>query len=384
MVTFCCLRKIIGGLRILVKYLYGKNFDKVGGLSTKERDSCYDVEVKKSNKNPRHPIRIVARRTGMKPDLIRAWERRYGAVEPQRSETGRRLYTDEDIRRYQLLQRAVAAGRGIRLVAGLTDEALERLVAEDKRLVAEGDLSEEDDLRVKDNGVEAFPPPASRVANLAPRAEAGADDWMGPCLESIQALDEKGLENHLLAASVALSRVDLLEGLLAPMMTQVGELWRRGILRPVHEHLATAVLRTFIGNLKDSLGDPRAPHVLVTTPSGQLHEIGALLAAICAASEGCNVTYLGCDLPAEEIAAGARQKGSVIVALSATYPPDDPRLPRELVRLHGLVPPSVRVIVGGRAIRGYRDALAKSGIELVDSLQDFRRLLEGARFSKVG
>ena len=323
--------------------------------------------MKKENKEPRHPIRIVARRTGLKPDLIRAWERRYGAVEPRRSETGRRLYTDEDIRRFQLLQRAVGAGRGIRLVAGLTDEALERLVAED-------------------DGVEAlaFPARSSRATDLGSSSEPGAEEWMGPCLESIQALDEKGLEGHLLAASVTLSRVELLEGLLAPMMTRVGELWRRGILRPVHEHMATAVLRTFIGNLKDSLGDPRAPHILVTTPSGQLHEIGALLAAICAASEGWNVTYLGCDLPAEEIAAGAQQKGSVIVALSATYPPDDPRLPRELIRLHGLVPPSVRVIVGGRAVRGYRDALAKSGIELVDSLQDFRRILEGARFSKVG
>lgn len=251
------------------------------------------------------------------------------------------------------------------MVAELSDEALERLVAED-------------------DGVEALPLPSARVTELVPNADAGAAKWMSPCLEAIQALDERGLESHLLAASVSLSRVDLLEGLLAPMMTRVGELWRRGTLRPVHEHMATAVLRTFIGNLKDSVGNPRAPHILVTTPAGQQHEIGALLAAICAASEGWNVTYLGCDLPAEEIAAGAQQKGSAIVALSATFPPDDPRLPRELVRLHGLVPPSVRIIVGGRAIQAYRESLTKSGIELVESLEDFRRILEGARFSKVG
>lgn len=317
------------------------------------------------NKDPRHPIRIVARRTGMKPDLIRAWERRYLAVQPRRTESGRRLYSDDDIRRFQLLLRAVRAGRGIRLVAQLSDEALERLIAEDEGVQVFRKLAED------------FATPT--VGVFGHTAEA----WVNPCLEAILALDERALENHLMAASVALSRFELLEGLVAPMMKRVGELWRRGNLRPVHEHMATAVLRTFIGSLKNSVGDPRAPHILVTTPAGQQHEIGALLAAICASSEGWNVTYFGCDLPAEEIAAGVQQKGSAIVALSVSYPPDDPRLPKELIRLHGLIPPSVRVLVGGRSAVAYRSALAKSGIELVDSLADFRRILESCRISMV-
>src|SRR3954471_8837532 len=81
-----------------------------------------------SSSLPRHPIGVVARRTGLKPDLIRAWERRYGAVEPGRSETRRRFYSDEDIERLLLLRRVVNTGRGISQVAGLSNAELEALI----------------------------------------------------------------------------------------------------------------------------------------------------------------------------------------------------------------------------------------------------------------
>src|SRR5436305_13638358 len=80
---------------------------------------------------PRHPIGLVARRTGLKPDLIGAWERRYNAVAPGRSATRRRFYSDADIERLQLLSRVVRTGRGISQVAGLPDEALRALLAEE-------------------------------------------------------------------------------------------------------------------------------------------------------------------------------------------------------------------------------------------------------------
>src|SRR3954469_3779400 len=81
-----------------------------------------------SSSEPRHPIGVVARRTGLKPDLIRAWERRYGAVEPGRSETRRRFYSDDDIERLLLLRRAVNPGRGISQVASLSNAELGALI----------------------------------------------------------------------------------------------------------------------------------------------------------------------------------------------------------------------------------------------------------------
>jgi MerR family transcriptional regulator, light-induced transcriptional regulator len=65
-----------------------------------------------------HPIGVVARRTGVSLHVLRAWERRYGVVEPVRTEGGQRLYSDADVARLRLLRQVTEAGRNISQVAG--------------------------------------------------------------------------------------------------------------------------------------------------------------------------------------------------------------------------------------------------------------------------
>ena len=84
-----------------------------------------------------HPMRVVTRRTGLSPDLLRAWERRYEVVTPSRSKGGRRLYSDADIERLRLLYRATLAGRSIGLVADLSADALAAVVRQDAAADAE-------------------------------------------------------------------------------------------------------------------------------------------------------------------------------------------------------------------------------------------------------
>lgn len=79
-----------------------------------------------------HPIRVAARRTGLSPHVIRAWEKRYGAVTPHRTETNRRVYSQEDVQRLSLLRRSTLLGRSIGQIAKLSTEELRRLVAEDE------------------------------------------------------------------------------------------------------------------------------------------------------------------------------------------------------------------------------------------------------------
>lgn len=81
---------------------------------------------------PQHPIRVVALRTGLSPDLIRAWEKRYQAVVPQRTDTARRLYSDLDVDRLKLLKLATEGGRRIGDIAGLPFQELRELVSTDK------------------------------------------------------------------------------------------------------------------------------------------------------------------------------------------------------------------------------------------------------------
>lgn len=308
-----------------------------------------------SRSSLRHPIGVVAQRTGMKPDLIRAWERRYNAVAPGRTQTRRRSYSDADIERLLLLRRVVSSGRGIGQVAHLSNQELRSLLA---------------DKPARDV------PVAARAAVPAPAKET-ADAYLTLCLSAARRLDVQDLEQQLERASVALGRHNLLEELLSPLMQRIGDLWQRGELRPVHEHMASAVVRSFVGSLRAAHhAASGAPHLVVTTPVRQLHELGALIAAASAASDGWRVTYLGSDLPAEEIAAAAVETGAKAVALGIVYPPDDALLPEEIRRLRRLLPRATELIAGGRAAASYSAILDETGARRVESYREMREELD--------
>jgi methylmalonyl-CoA mutase cobalamin-binding subunit len=114
-----------------------------------------------------------------------------------------------------------------------------------------------------------------------------------------------------------------------------------------------------------------------------MHELGACLVAVTAASEGWQVTYLGVNLPAEEIAGAARQRQAKAVALSVIYPADDPSLVQELRKLRGYLPADVVMIVGGRAAVGYREVLDAIGAIRLDTLTSLRTTLEMLRTQAV-
>ncbi|HKV10753.1 MAG TPA: MerR family transcriptional regulator [Thermoanaerobaculia bacterium] len=311
---------------------------------------------------PRHPIGVVARRTGLKPDLIRAWERRYGAVEPGRTDTRRRFYSDADIERLLLLRRVVNTGRSIGQVAGLSSQELQALIDEEP----------------------PAPPPPSRRTLPPPHSPGSVDEtaesFLHLCLAAAQRLDVRDLEVQIERASVALSRSNLLEKLLVPLMQRIGDLWHQGALRPIHEHMASSVVRSFLGGMRNAYNaEATAPHLVVTTPARQHHELGALIVAATAAGEGWQVTYLGPDLPPEEIAAAALQKGARAVALSITYPPDDPILVDELKKLRRLLGSRTTLIVGGRAVPNYTGVLGEIGAHAVDSLAGLREDLAALR-----
>jgi methylmalonyl-CoA mutase cobalamin-binding domain/chain len=315
----------------------------------------------------RHPIGVVARRTGLKQDLIRAWERRYGAVTPGRTETRRRFYSDADIERLLLLRRVVSTGRGISQVAGLSTEELEALVEAEAAAAP------------KQMATPAIP--AAIPASLAGVAgDDLAEGFLGRCVGAAQRLDVRELEMQIERASVVFSRTSLIEKVLVPLMQRIGDLWHQGILRPLHEHMASAVVRSFLGAMYGShQSEPSSPHLVVTTPSRQHHELGALVVAAAAADEGWQVTYLGPELPPEEIAAAALQKGARAVALSLTYPPDDPMLADDLRRLRRLLGSPTILLVGGRVVPSYAGVLAEIGAIRVDSLAELRQHLQTLR-----
>ena len=302
-----------------------------------------------------HPIKVVARRTGLSPHVIRAWEKRYKAVTPRRTATNRRVYTSEDIERLILLRRATLAGRSIGQTATIPTEELRQLVDEDELAQSQA------------------PTPTPRVS------ARGGNETTAQALRAIENLDADALRIALERASINMSKPALVEQVVSPLLERIGDEWREGNLRMASEHLASATLRTFLGNLNGAfpvMAD--SPRLLVTTPAGQLHELGALIAATAAATEGWHITYLGPSLPAEEIAAAAQSNKSRAIALSIVLP-DDAHLKNELGRLGQLLPDNVALLVGGRAASHYSDTLREIGAVRLQDLKGFRTELDSLR-----
>lgn len=301
----------------------------------------------KDRARKRHPIQVVARRTGLTVDVLRVWEKRYGVVDPARSPGGHRLYSDDDVERLSLLHRATSAGRRISRVSGLTIGQLGDLVTEDEEAAV-------DRRRDWQMGLSASP-----EAHLA------------SCLRAVEEFDAQALEASLRRASVALAAPVLIEEVLGPLLGRIGESWRHGRMNPGQEHMATAVVRRVLESLTNSvLPDPGAPGIVIATPAGQVHEFGALFVAAASATQGWRVTYLGSDLPAADIAEVASATGSSAIAVSIVYPTDDPRVRSELRDLRKAAGPGMPILVGGRAAPTYGAEIEAADARLITSLED--------------
>lgn len=305
--------------------------------------------------SPQHPMAVVARRTGLSADVIRAWERRHHAVEPARTPGNQRLYSERDVARLTLIRRALEAGWQIGHVASLRDERIRALLRR----------------------ATAHPPAAASRPDPARRRPG---ELLALCLEDIARLDATRLRSHLDEAAVELGRIETLDRLLVPLVHRVGDECSSGKLRIASEHLASAVVGRFLDSLQAaSPAGEGAPGLVVTTPAFQQHELGALLVAATGRMEGWRTDYLGPNLPAEEIAAAARMRRAKAVALSIAYPADDPALRAELRRLGRQLRRSAELVVGGAAARSYQTVLDAIGARRLDDLAGLRAYLRAAR-----
>ena len=295
----------------------------------------------------RHTVRSVALRTGLSPHVIRVWERRYGTVTPSRSSGNQRLYTEADVERLALLKQVTDRGHSISRVTALPTERLSLLVSAEDRSTM---------IRMEAGG---------SIAGLLETA-----------FQAVADMDAAGLERVLEQGALRLGQIRLLAQVVAPLVGRIGEAWREGHLKVVHEHIASAVIRTYLCQAaRPHTLHPSAPVLLVTTPAGQLHELGAALVAAAATSHGWRVTYAAPALPAEEIAAAAIHHGVFAVALSLVHPEDDPMLPAELRQLRRLLPQAVHLLVGGRAAGAYRSVLVEIGAAEIATLEDLTAAL---------
>jgi len=277
-----------------------------------------------------YPIRAAARLTQLSIETLRAWEKRYKAVEPVRRK-GIRLYSDSDIERLSLLRRAIQHGHSIGQASRLSNKEL---------------LSLRDGVTTTSSVAEANDPPIERI---------------------LAAIDEF----HYAAADRELGRLaslmpprDLIHKIALPLMRIVGERWHEQRMRAAQEHLISQLVSNLLGGIIRIYAPVRPPAVLMTTTlSDDLHEFGVLAAAILAAGAGLGVVHLGPNLPVDEIMYAAKRSHTDVVLLSVTNLQDRTLrqeqlrsirrgLPKEKELWVGVNPPNTRFDVGEIRILG--------------------------------
>jgi DNA-binding transcriptional MerR regulator/methylmalonyl-CoA mutase cobalamin-binding subunit len=310
-----------------------------------------------SHKTPRHPVRFVSERTGLSPHVLRVWERRYGAIRPVRTEGGQRLYSDADVIRLQLLRQAVEGGHNIGQLAGLADKALTEMI--------------ESGHKHRSTALKHIPSPLAG-------APVEQTTILANCVEAAERMDARALENELRAATMVLPLMVFTDEIVAPLLTEMGRMWKDGRLGPAQEHIASAVIRRVLDGIVRSFESPDgSPSIVVGTPVGQEHELGALLVAVAAGSVGWRVTYLGPNLPATEIVRAAESANSDVIALSILYPRSDSRLRKDLVQLAEMLPPGMHLLIGGSSAPPYARHLHSPNVKVMQTLGAFREFLSG-------
>lgn len=279
------------------------------------------------------PVKAAAELSGLTAGTLRAWERRHAAVVPHRDGKGRRLYDGAMVERLNRLHRLTDRGHPIRDLAGLDDEALDRLL-EENRTAGYG-------------GVETLP---ERM------------------LDAIADYQVDVFDRDLSVAIVTLPMSVLLTRVVTPLLREVGLRWADGRLAIAQERLVSNLLRArLLSILNQHPREQQRRRVLFATLPGEPHDLGLLGAALHAQDAGMPVLYLGTELPALELARVAGRLSAAAVAVSSVDPQQAPAALAELRALDEALPPGVPVWLGGANANYLAEAL---GIERVQAVTD--------------
>jgi MerR family transcriptional regulator, light-induced transcriptional regulator len=297
-----------------------------------------------------YPIRAVAKLTGLSIDTLRAWERRYSAVVPERSDRGRQ-YSQEQIQRLALLRALVERGHAIGQIATLPDPALRELL-------------------------EAEPP---KTVDRDTPLEA-PEPLIAPVLEALGKFQHTRVNDELGRLAALLTPRDLIYRVALPLMREVGERWHRGDFGIAQEHLASTSLRNVLGSLvRLHPARPESKKILMATLAGDLHDFGVLAAAMIAAINGLDPIFLGANLPGRELAQAAKTTSAEIVLIG--YSSGGGSDARELRELASALPPGTDLWIGGQNPPQFDPNAVPSGTRIVQfsKLEDFE-----ARCRRVG
>jgi MerR family transcriptional regulator, light-induced transcriptional regulator len=225
----------------------------------------------------------LGRRVGVSPELLRAWERRYGLLDPARTDGGLRLYSADDERRVRAMK--------THLESGVSAAEAARLALATETQVA--------------------PAAPSDYALQRERAELR---------HALDALDADAAHVILDRAFGAFTLETVLTGLLLPYLCDLGERWERGEASVGQEHFASNLLRARLLALARGWERGEGQAALVACASGEQHDLPLIMFGLALRNRGWRIVFLGADTPAATIAETADQVAPELVVISAVNP----------------------------------------------------------------
>ena len=225
----------------------------------------------------------LAKRTGVSPELLRAWEQRYGLLQPARTAGGFRLYSAADEARVQRMQRLVSGGLAAAQAAHLI-------------------LSRE-----------PVPGTASASATIL-------EDAAGNLVASLDRLDEQAANTALDRLFAAYTVETVLRVVLIPYLHRLGERWETGEISVAQEHFASNLLRGRLLGLAQGWGQGQGPGAILACLPGEHHELGLLVFGVALRRRGWRITYLGANSPIDAVADTARSLRPAVVVLLSINP----------------------------------------------------------------
>lgn len=284
----------------------------------------------------KHRIHRVAKLTGLSKDVIRVWERRYGLVKPSRSLNRYREYSDEDVALLRFVKSQIEQGATI---GSLATEGRDSLVAR------------------------------MRVATpFMVEAQKPHDHLLDDLMRLLDPIDKVEFERKLNGAVAVIPFEEAVQRILLPLQRRIGEQWHEGRLSTAIEHYVTKLIQQKLFSVMNQLPvNELGPRVLVACPEGETHEIGAQAVAYTAATRGCQVYYLGPNLPSSDLVAFCEKIKPDLVLLSLTEIKAEAAMLQQLKDLEQL---AIRwpVAVGGQGARVFGHLLGDTKIELLDDL----------------
>ncbi|MCA1754695.1 MAG: MerR family transcriptional regulator [Spirochaeta sp.] len=296
------------------------------------------------------PISVVSQKTGLTPDVLRAWERRYHGVRTQRDDGGRRVYSRELLDRLIVIARLLRAGYRIGDVVELDSQELVERLEELAPSQAQG------------SGYASF------TAGTASSTRSGTEkEPMEAAVQAVLKLDAGALREAAQMALTSHGRLELADGFVFPVIRQVRALQLSRQARSVHLSFAHSNLRIIAGMFLVLSSEGTGNTILVATPVGYGSDLGCVASAVHIHAAGHTPVLLGAEVPVEDIVSIVQDGGGAGVLITFVCEKYDSALYAECLRLREALPLEIPVYFGGRIPETLvRDLVDQGLIQLQD------------------